>query len=88
MIRFKWLDNGTVRESTWGGNTIEALQAAVEYLGAEYDQADGAWTYRAPETGEVVLVDEDDLMAAGAAILSGAKDWYTIWCAETGAPAR
>ena len=88
MINYKWLENGSVMEGSWYGDNNMALEAAIDYLGAEYAPEAGAWTYRAPETGEVVLVDEDELVEAGAAVLAGAKDWYTIWCSETGAPVR
>ena len=88
MIGYTWMQDGMIREGTWGGDPHQALQAAVEYLGAAYDPDADAWTYRAPESGELVLVDEDELLEAGAAILAGVPDWYTVWCAETGAPAR
>ena len=88
MINYKWLENGSVMEGSWYGDHNLALEAAIERLGAEYDAEAGAWTYRAPESGELVLVDEDELLAAGAAVLAGVPNWYGLWCAETGAPVR
>ena len=88
MIQYRWLEDGVVRESYWDGDPNLALEAAIERLGAEYDAEAGAWTYRAPESGEAVLVEEEDLMEAGAAVLAGVPDWYTVWCAGTGTPVR
>ena len=88
MITYHWMKNGMVMEGTWEGNPNLALEAAIEHLGAWYDPGSEGWIYRAPESGELVILEEDELLEAGAAIMAGVPDWYTVWCANAGAPVR
>ena len=86
MIRYNWIEDGTVKRAAWEGDSEAALQAAVEYLGAAYEPELDAWIYWAEEIGKLILLDEEEILEAGAAILAGAPNWYSLWCANMGAP--
>lgn len=88
MIAYSWMQDGVVMRGTWEGDPDQALEAAIERLGAEYDPAADGWVYEAPESGELVILEEDELLEAGAAVLAGAPNWYSLWCARAGRPAN
>lgn len=59
-----------------------AIAAAVDYLGA--CETKRGYIYLADETDEAYRITRREMLMAGAAILAGKHDWYSIWCAETG----
>jgi len=81
-ITYTHLVDMTETSGEWTGLASEAVAAAVEYLDA-VQLDDGDYTYLAEETGEWCTVDADDMAMAGAAIVAGADDWYSTWCAVT-----
>lgn len=81
---YKYIENGHIEVKDVELDPLVVIAAAMHVLGAEYDPEKQVWTYEARETGEVYEVDQEAMMAAGAAIMGGATGWYSIWCAENG----
>lgn len=81
IISYYDLIDGTATKQDWTGERTAAVAAAVAHLGA-VSVRDG-YVYRAEESGSWWLVDEADMAEAGAAILGGAGDWYSLWCASS-----
>lgn len=67
--------------STWTGSDLDAVEAAENALNAE-PQFDDTWVYHDDAEGKDYRVSRKALLAAGAAILAGATDWYSSWCAN------
>lgn len=82
-VDYTYMDECVQKWATWRGDKKDAIRAAEEHLGAE-PQDDGSWIYEAEETSEQYRLTEDEMLMAGAAILDGRLDWYSIWCASTG----
>jgi len=80
---FAYLDDFEGRRGVWRGTEPDAICAAEAYLGA-WPEDDGSWRYVAEETGMTYEITRDDVVEAGAAILAGADDWYSLWCASCG----
>lgn len=78
----------TATYGEWTGPKADAIARAVDELDAEVYGADGngEWTYVAEETGETILVDDDEMAELGAALLSGETmaSAYSIWCSTNG----
>lgn len=73
---------GTVCYRSYRGKRSDAISAAVEELSAWRDG--GTYLYHAEETDHHYRVSTDDMAAAGAAILLGLGDWYSLWCSGAG----
>jgi hypothetical protein len=71
----------TETRSSWTGSEDAAIKAAEAELNAE-PQDGGMWTYHAGENGVDYQISRKAMLAAGAAILDGATDWYSSWCAN------
>lgn len=85
MIDYVEIKEGHEVREQWGGRVEDAVRAAA----AELDAVDiggetSRWAYRARETGDWYVLNVLDMVAAGAAILAGARDWYSIWCTSHG----
>ena len=61
----------------------EYLHAAVEWLDAVRVDA-GGWVYLAHEVNRWYMLDQDELIDAGASLEHARGDWYSLWCATTG----
>lgn len=66
----------------WDGDPDDAIAAAANYLGAV--RTERGHIYLASETDEAFRLTRDEMIEAGAAILGGAGDWYSLWCSHTG----
>lgn len=77
-LTYTHLVNCTEVESSINATEEEAIQSAMRALDAE-PYGDG-WIYLADETGHLYYVDREGMITAGAAILGGAPDWYSLWC--------
>ena len=81
-IQYAYIDDCSAATGAWDGRAEEAINAAVDHLNAI--ETGRGYIYLADETDEAYLVPRDGMLAAGAAILDGAHDWYSIWCSAYG----
>jgi len=71
-----------VREFAQYSGSYDGDEAAVEFLGAA--EEDGEYIYHADETDADYSVSRQGMLEAGAAILAGEDDWYSLWCMSFG----
>ena len=81
-IQYTYVQNGTPETDVWQGDSRVAIEAAAVHLGAISTKR--GYVYLAEENDEAYRVTKAEMMQAGAAILSHADDWYSIWCSNTG----
>ena len=79
-IQYETLIDGASHTRTADCTEAEAISAAVDHLDA--DQTDDGYRYHADEIDESVDVSRRGMIKAGAAILDGAHDWYSLWCSN------
>jgi len=83
-VTYGFIRDCTGGSGTWVGSRQEALKAAVDALDAS-PAGDDEWRYYADETSSSWLVEEDDMVRLGAALLSGydMSECYSLWCSES-----
>lgn len=83
MLTYTHMQHGIMRHGKIEVSREDAIRAAVEHIRCVRLRG-GQYVYRAEETGTWYRLTRDALAEAGAAILAGAGDWYSFWCASTG----
>lgn len=84
-IPYSYLDGITEQYGEWTGDRSRAEKAGADALDA-VSMGGGMYAHYADETSAWYLVDADDMVTLGAALLDGRdlSDVYSRWCAETG----
>lgn len=86
-VRYSYLDqDGGERVSTRQGvDQDEAIEAAVEALGAYSDDEERTWIYADDATRSEWRSPRADMLTLGAALLDGhsLSAVYSVWCART-----
>ena len=67
---------------SYDGDEAAIIAAAVEFLAAAEEE--GEYRYHADEAEADFLVSRQGMLEAGAAILAGEDDWYSLWCTSFG----
>ena len=78
QIEYETLINHASQTRTANCTEDEAISAAMDHLDA--DKTDDGYRYHADEIDENIDVSRRPMIKAGAAILDGAHDWYSLWC--------